>query len=81
VQSLSGASQGRSLAAAIIAMGRSLGMEVIAEGVEQLEQANFLLARGCHKAQGYLYGHPMSPEHFVAYYWGQMGGEPGQGGR
>ena len=68
VQALSEPSQGRSLATAIIAMGRSLGMELVAEGVEQLEQANFLLARGCNKAQGFLYGHPMSPDDFREYY-------------
>ncbi len=68
VQSLSAASQGRSLATAIIAMGKSLGMELVAEGVELQEQANFLLARGCHKAQGFLYGHPMGPDAFRAFY-------------
>ncbi|MBK8793476.1 MAG: EAL domain-containing protein [Holophaga sp.] len=76
VQALSGASQGRNLATAIIAMGKSLGMELIAEGVEDLDQANFLLARGCHKAQGFLYGHPMSPTDFRAFYWDRVGGEP-----
>ncbi len=73
IQSLVGESHGRSLAIAIIAMGKSLGMEVIAEGVEHLDQANFLLARGCHNAQGFLYGHPMSAEAFRAYYRQQMG--------
>ena len=76
VQSLSGESSGRNLASAIIAMGRSLGMELVAEGVEDLEQANFLLARGCHKAQGFLYGHPMSPEDFQAYYRRRLSGAP-----
>jgi EAL domain-containing protein (putative c-di-GMP-specific phosphodiesterase class I) len=75
VQTLSHASPGRNLATAIIAMGKSLGMELIAEGVEHLDQANFLLARGCHHAQGFLYGHPMSPDAFRAYYWERMGGE------
>lgn len=76
VQALTLASSGRNLATAIIAMGKSLGMELIAEGVEHLDQANFLLARGCHKAQGFLYGHPMSPDDFRAFYWERMGGEP-----
>ena len=73
VQSLSGATQGRSLATAIIAMGKSLGMELVAEGVEHLDQANFLLERGCHKAQGYFYGYPMSPENFRAFYLERLG--------
>ena len=76
IQAPPGESPGRNLAAAIIAMGRSLGMEVIAEGVEHLDQAKFLLDRGCHKAQGFLYGHPMSPEAFRAYYWDHLGGKP-----
>lgn len=76
VQALSGEAQGRNLATAIIAMGKSLGMELVAEGVEHLDQANFLLARGCHKAQGFLYGHPMSPKDFTAFYWERLGGEP-----
>jgi len=75
VQSLTDATQGRNLATAIIAMGKSLGMELIAEGVEHLDQANFLLARGCHKAQGFLYGHPMSPDDFRAFYWKRMSGD------
>jgi diguanylate cyclase (GGDEF)-like protein len=76
VQALSQVSQGRNLATAIIAMGMSLGMELIAEGVEDIDQANFLLARGCHKAQGFLYGHPMSPRDFRAFYGKRMGEEP-----
>ena len=77
INTLAGESQGRTLAVAIIAMGKSLGMEVIAEGVEHLDQANFLLARGCHNAQGYLYGRPMSSDAFRSYYWGQMEGRNG----
>lgn len=43
----------------IIHLGRSLGMEVIAEGVEEKEQAEFLLKAKCHKAQGYFYAKPI----------------------
>lgn len=46
----------------IIHLGRSLGMEVIAEGVENAEQADFLLKANCHKAQGYLYSRPLPAE-------------------
>ncbi|MBY0120889.1 EAL domain-containing protein [Bacillus sp. S/N-304-OC-R1] len=46
----------------IIHLGRSLGMEVIAEGVENEEQAVFLLNANCHKAQGFLYSRPLPPE-------------------
>jgi EAL domain-containing protein (putative c-di-GMP-specific phosphodiesterase class I) len=68
IQALTGESQDRSLASAIIAMSRTLGMDIIAEGVEHLDQANFLVARGCHKAQGFLYGRPMSADDFLAFY-------------
>lgn len=78
VQSLNNAAQSRSLATAIIAMGQSLGMELIAEGVEHADQARFLLDRGCNKAQGFLYGHPMSPEDFRAFYWKRMGRSPAE---
>jgi len=43
----------------IIGMAHNLKMDVIAEGVETLEQRNFLLANGCKKFQGYLYSKPL----------------------
>jgi diguanylate cyclase (GGDEF)-like protein/PAS domain S-box-containing protein len=45
---------------AIVAMARSLGVDVIAEGVETDEQVAALLRLGCHRAQGYLLARPMS---------------------
>jgi diguanylate cyclase (GGDEF)-like protein/PAS domain S-box-containing protein len=47
------------LVKAIISMATSLRMEIIAEGVETIEQANYLQQAGCNFAQGYLYGKPM----------------------
>lgn len=44
---------------AIIALGRSLGLSVIAEGVERTAEAVKLQALGCYLAQGYLYGRPL----------------------
>jgi EAL domain-containing protein (putative c-di-GMP-specific phosphodiesterase class I) len=48
----------RALAKAIIAMGRSLGLEIVAEGVETTSQLAFLRKHGCHEMQGYLFGRP-----------------------
>ena len=50
------------LTTAIIAMARSLGMTVVAEGVEREGQYNLLRERGCDLAQGYWLGHPVSAE-------------------
>lgn len=47
---------------AIIAMGKSLGMTIIAEGVETEAQLAFLKTHECDRVQGYLLGHPMSAE-------------------
>jgi diguanylate cyclase (GGDEF)-like protein/PAS domain S-box-containing protein len=43
---------------AIVTLGRSLGLSVIAEGVETKEQCEFLKASGCHSFQGYLFDKP-----------------------
>jgi diguanylate cyclase (GGDEF)-like protein len=53
------------LAAAIIQMGHALGQQVIAEGVETLEQATRLQELDCDIAQGYYFAKPMEPEAFA----------------
>jgi diguanylate cyclase (GGDEF)-like protein len=56
-----------SIARAIIGMGRSLGLKIIAEGVENQEQAEFLQSLWCEEAQGYFYSRPLSPGEFLAW--------------
>ena len=50
---------------AILAMGRSLGFHIIAEGVETKAQQDFLLAEGCVQGQGYLFAKPMPIKEFT----------------
>ena len=53
------------LTTAIIAMAHSLGITVVAEGVEKEAQFDILRARGCDLAQGYWMGYPMSAAEFA----------------
>lgn len=48
----------------IIALGRTLQLQVLAEGVETAAQRNFLIRHGCHLWQGYLFGRPASLAEF-----------------
>lgn len=50
----------------IMELARSLGFEVVAEGVETVEQANFLADLGCEQLQGFLHGQAVSPVEFRA---------------
>ena len=53
---------------AIIALSHSLGLRVIAEGVETAAQFAFLKSLGCEEAQGYLISHPMEEPDFVIWW-------------
>jgi diguanylate cyclase (GGDEF)-like protein/PAS domain S-box-containing protein len=58
----------------IIDMGRSLDLEVVAEGVEEAQQLEFLRAHGCYFAQGRLFGDPMPANKLLGILAGQEGG-------
>lgn len=59
VDGLDHRSEGVAIVKAIIGLGESLGLSVIAEGVERTAEAAKLQSLGCHLAQGYLYGRPL----------------------
>jgi len=50
---------------AIVQIGKSFGLKVLAEGVETVEQETFLTTAGCQEGQGYYYGKPLSPTDFI----------------
>ena len=51
----------------IVTLGKSLGLEVLAEGVETLEQKEFLMDIGCHAFQGYFFSKPLPALDFEAF--------------
>jgi EAL domain-containing protein (putative c-di-GMP-specific phosphodiesterase class I) len=51
----------RAITQAIISMGKALGMTVVAEGVETIEQQAFLRQNACDEMQGYLFSKPVPP--------------------
>ena len=55
-----------SIARAVIALGRSMQLTVIAEGVETEQQQAFLRSEGCDEGQGYLYSHAVSASDFFS---------------
>ncbi len=57
---------GQAIARAIIALARSLNMTLVAEGVETIEQRDWLTRNGCDLVQGYLLGRPSSADDVTA---------------
>lgn len=51
----------------IISLGHRLDLKVIAEGVETLEQLDFLRIRGCDEVQGYFYSRPLVADDFIKF--------------
>ncbi|MDI3234421.1 EAL domain-containing protein [Exiguobacterium antarcticum] len=68
VEKIQPATTGYSMISSIIHLAKSLELEVIAEGVETLEQVNVLNWLECSRMQGYYFGRPMPAEHIPALY-------------
>jgi PAS domain S-box-containing protein/diguanylate cyclase (GGDEF)-like protein len=67
IKDLPGDSAGMQIAEAVIRLGHSLGLTVLAEGVETEAQADFLAHAGCRYAQGYLFAQPMWEEDLLTF--------------
>jgi len=61
------AAEDTAIVRSIIVMGRNLGLEVIAEGVETIAQAEFLKAEGCQELQGFLFSKPLPADAFERF--------------
>ena len=66
VQNIESAQDDGIIVSAIISMGNSLKLKVVAEGVETPRQLAFLKARHCEEGQGYFFSHPLIAENFAA---------------
>ena len=65
VSSLGKNAQSSAIIRAVIGLGRGLSMQVIAEGIETVEQLRFLTDEGCNAVQGFLIGKPHPIEHYA----------------
>jgi EAL domain-containing protein (putative c-di-GMP-specific phosphodiesterase class I) len=65
IRELSSNAEDQAITEAIIAMGRTLGVTVVAEGVETAAQQTFLSARACDEMQGYYFSKPSHPDQFA----------------
>lgn len=54
--------ESRAIVRAILSLANTVGLNVIAEGIELQEQIDILLSDGCHEGQGYLFSRPTTPE-------------------
>ncbi|MDR6677269.1 bifunctional diguanylate cyclase/phosphodiesterase [Pseudomonas oryzihabitans] len=68
LRSDSGTHSSQAIAAAIVALGQGLDLDVLAEGVETTEQWDILRKLGCQQCQGFLFSTPLPPPEFEAWY-------------
>ena len=63
----------RAISKAIIALAKSLNLQLVAEGVEHEDQVRYLLENGCHNIQGYYYSRPVEKEMITEYLQNGLG--------
>ncbi len=64
------------ITSAVIGLGHRLGLEVVAEGVENEAQLEFLRREGCDEVQGYYFSHPLPPAKITAFLASRMENGP-----
>ncbi len=67
VEDLGHSEQAETIVTAVVQIARTLGLKVVAEGVETPEQRDLLVKIGCDELQGYLFAKPMTPEALVLW--------------
>ena len=67
IEAMSGAPENKTIVSTIISLAHSLDLKVIAEGVEEEAQADFLRRFKCNELQGYLISRPLPPERVAAF--------------
>jgi len=67
VRDISTDNEDKAIVSAIISMAKLLGYQTIAEGVETVEQLEYLTSQGCDEIQGYFYSKPLSIEDFEMF--------------
>lgn len=72
LQDFIGSKRGQTIVKHTIQMTKSIGLDLVAEGVETREQAEFLSACGCDTAQGFYYAKPMTVKEFNSLLYRQM---------
>jgi diguanylate cyclase (GGDEF)-like protein len=80
VRGLGDRSEDTAIVQAVITVAKSLNLRVAAEGIESQQQAEQLLAMGCHYGQGYFFARPLAAEHVPALFssprWGGRASNP-----
>ncbi len=71
IKDIPGAPKDTAITKTIIALGRRLGLRVVAEGVETKEQLAFLASRQCNEVQGYLLSKPLPADELASFLEGQ----------